>query len=117
MNTEFYWLAVVLTTIVSVSRLTRLATWDKFPPALWLRYKFADATDGTGWGLLAFCGYCASFWIAAVVVIWGLYAGVYQTPVETRDSTQWWWIVNGILAASYLAAILMAHDGDDGDDD
>jgi hypothetical protein len=119
-STEFYWIAVVATTIISASRLTRLATWDKFPPVVWLRDKYADATDGNGWQILAFCGYCASFWLTGLVVAWGLLSGVYA-PVSGNqyDNIPFtaWWIVNGILAASYLAAILMAHDGDDGDDD
>jgi hypothetical protein len=119
-STEFYWTAVVLTTIVSASRLTRLATWDEFPPAKWLRYKYADATDGTGWQLLAFCGYCASFWITGLVVLWGWLSGVYgPDPFGGTSDADYavWWIVNGVLAASYLAAILMAHDGDDPDDE
>lgn len=116
MSTEFYWLAVVVTTIVSASRLTRLATWDSFPPVKWLRDKYADATDGNGWQILAFCGYCASFWITALVVGWGYLAHVYGHP-PNGVSGNLWWAINGTLAASYLAAILMAHDGDDGDDD
>jgi hypothetical protein len=115
-STEFYWVAVVLTTIISVSRMTRLATWDEFPPVKWLREKYADATDGSGWTLLAYCGYCASFWIAAVVIVWGLYAGVYEGHPSTEAASLAWWIVNAIFAVSYLAAILMVHDGDDGDD-
>lgn len=116
MITEFYWLAVALTTVVSASRLTRLATVDKFPPVRWARDKYADATDGTGWQLLLFCGYCFSFWATALVVLWGCLSGVYDVSGNGTPATVWW-IVNGILAASYLAAILMAHDGDDGDDD
>lgn len=116
MSTEFYWVAVVATTIVSVSRMTRLATWDEFPPVKWLREKYAEATDGSGWTLLAYCGYCASFWIALLVIAWGLWSGVYQTPTDPDPEFAIWWIVNGIFAVSYLAAILMVHDGDDGDD-
>jgi hypothetical protein len=116
-STEFYWVAVTLTTIISVSRMTRLATWDEFPPVKWLREKYADITDGSGWTLLAYCGYCASFWIALLVIAWGLTAEVYSAPSTYADVPfVIWWIVNGIFAVSYLAAILMVHDGDDGDD-
>lgn len=114
MRIEFYWVAVIATTIVSASRLTRLATWDKFPPVAWLRDKYADATDGTGWQLLAFCGYCASFWITGLVMVWGYLAGAYDFDTRATSPALVWWIANGVLAASYLAAILMAHDGDDG---
>lgn len=120
MRIEFYWVAVALTTIVSASRLTRLATVDKFPPVQWVRDKYADLTDTprlVGWQLLLFCGYCFGFWAAAFVVVWGLLADVYEPPVSGNLSAQVWWVVNGILAASYLAAILMAHDGDINDDE
>lgn len=122
MSVEFYWVAVVLTTVVSASRLTRLATVDKFPPVAWLRDKYADATDGNGWQLLLFCGYCFSFWATLAVVTWGLLSGVYDStppPWGSEDNTPFvvWWTANGVLAGSYLAAILMTNDGDDGDDD
>lgn len=113
MNAEFYWVAVVLTTIVSASRLTRLATFDEFPPVRWLRNKYAEATDGGGWQLLAFCPYCAGFWITGLVVGWGMLAHVYGHPPNDSLAAQVWWVINGVLAASYLAAILMVHDGDD----
>lgn len=101
----FYWVMIAAVTITSASRLTRLLTFDKFPPVQWLRFKYADLTDGSGWQLLAFCGYCASFWATAAVVAWG-----YLVEFDTA-----WWLVNGTLGGSYLAAILMAFDGD-GDD-
>lgn len=120
MSTEFYWLAVVATTILSSSRLTRLATWDHFPPVEWARNKYADLTDGSGWQLLAFCGYCASFWITGLVLLWAWLAGVLpNTEAAFSTAEVWtrvWWIVNGVLAMSYVAAVFMARDGDEGDD-
>lgn len=118
MSVEFYWVAVALVTIISAARITRLAVYDKFPPIKWVREKYEDATDGSGWQLLAMCGFCMSFWTTSAVVIWGLYAGVYDRyPVESRSSAAWW-IVNGIFAASYLAATYIANDGDtSGDED
>lgn len=107
MRDEFYWIAVAVVTVVSSARLTRLATWDDFPPAKWLRNKYADLTDGSGWQVLAFCAYCASFWVTAGVFLWGYFTEFHEP----------WWVVNGLLAASYLAAIVMVHDGDDGEDD
>lgn len=102
----FYWIAVAAVAITSSARLTRLATYDHLPPVKWLRNKYADLTDGSDWQLLAFCGYCASFWITAAVALWGYFTDFHEP----------WWVINGIFGASYLAAILMAHDGDDGDD-
>lgn len=117
MSTEFYWLAVVLTTIVSASRLTRLATVDKFPPVKWLRTKYEDATDGSDWQWLTLCGYCFSFWTTVIVVLWGWFANAYTGHPTAEVWTQVWWYANGTFAASYLAGILMAYDGADGEDD
>lgn len=113
MSIEFYWVAVALVTIVSASRLTRLATFDSFPPVKWMRDKYADATDGGGWQLLAFCPYCAGFWITGLVVLWGYLSGVYVDRPVHDTAYSVWWAVNAVLAASYLAAILMVHDGDE----
>lgn len=119
MSEEFYWLAVAFVTVISAARLTRIAVYDKFPPAQWVRDKYLDATDGSGWGLLALCGYCMSFWITALVVITGLYSGAYDSdyPSLTPVWGAAWWIVNGIFAASYLAASYVANDGDSTDDE
>lgn len=99
----FFWIAVAVVVVLSSARLTRLATYDKFPPVEWLRDKYADWTDATGWQLLAYCGYCASFWLTLIVVLSGYYSDWHTA----------WWLVNGSLGGSYLAAIIMTHDGDD----
>lgn len=118
---EFYWIAVAVVVITSSARLTRLATFDKFPPTLWLRNAYGDLMDRREstrpWALLAYCGYCASFWATAAVVLWGLWAGVLSPTGDTVSGTpaQFWWLFNGTLGASYLAAILMAYDGDASD--
>jgi hypothetical protein len=103
MSQEFVWVAIAAVTIASAARVTRLLTFDHFPVVKWLRTKYANWTDGSDWQLLAFCGYCASFWVTLVIVLWGL----------LTDWQPAWWFVNGVLGASYLAAILMARDGDD----
>lgn len=116
MRDAFYWLAVALVVITSAARLTRLATFDLFPPVKWLREKYAARTDGSDWQVVAYCGYCASFWLTALVVLTGLWAGVLDQYGSLDNWQSAWWIVNGTLGASYLAAILMAHDGDAGDE-
>jgi hypothetical protein len=116
-STEFYWLAVVITTIVSAARITRLATVDKFPPTAWVRHRYVAATVDNDWKWLVLCGYCFSFWATGAVLVWGLLAHVYGHPPNGDGAAQVWWAVNGIFAVSYLAGILMANDGDDGDDD
>lgn len=118
MSTEFYWLAVALTTVVSASRLTRLATVDKFPPVKSLRTRYENATDGSDWQWLTMCGYCFSFWATVLIVAWGWLSGVYgfSRSESATVSEQVWWLFNGTFAASYLAAVFMAYDGADGED-
>lgn len=106
----FDWIAIAVVTITSSSRITRLLTFDRLPPIFWARRKYLDFTDAhaPGWGLVAFCGYCMSFWVTLAIVMWG-WASNFDTA---------WWLVNAIFGGSYLAAILMANDGDDsGEDD
>lgn len=103
MEQVFFWVAVAAVTITSSARLARLLTIDKFPPIKWVRDKYEAATDGSNWQLLTMCGYCMSVWTTTGVALWGYFTGwnVY------------WWIINGILGAAYLAAILVRFDGDD----
>ena len=101
---EFYWIAVAAVSVLSAARLTRLAIYDKFPPVKWFRDKYIDIFDGTGWAWLAFCPFCMSPWMTALVVLWG-WAADFNEP---------WWLFNSIMAGSYLAATYMLHDGDGG---
>ena len=104
MSVEFYWTAVAVTSVLSAARITRLFTWDDFPPTVWLREKYKDLTNEGPWALLLYCGYCFGFWAALGVVSWG-----YLVQFDTA-----WWLVNGVLSVAYLAAIVMSFDGDDG---
>lgn len=117
MSTEFYWVAVVATTIVSASRLTRLATVDKFPPVKAVREWYENKTDGSDWIWLVLCGYCFSFWAVLAVAVWGDLAGVYSSTVDTSLSAQAWWAFNGIFAMTYLAGMTMAYDGSSPEDE
>lgn len=116
MSTEFYWIAVVLTTVVASARITRLLTFDKFPPIKAVRTWYEDKTDGSDWQWLTLCGYCMSPWVTLVVFTLGLVAGVYgdgeQRVGDDAIGFIIWWLVAGWFALSYLAAMTMAHDGD-----
>lgn len=120
MSEEFYWVAVVAVTVISASRITRLATVDKFPPIKRVRDWYENRTEDTGWEWLTMCGYCFSFWATLPIIVWADLAGVFDVGVgsnfDTSLSAQAWWFVNGILAAAYLAAVFMANDGADGED-
>lgn len=117
MSTEFYWIAVVAVTVISSSRLTRLATVDKFPPVKKIREWYEEKTDGSDWQWLTLCGYCFSFWTTLVVLVWGDLAGVYSSVQDTSLSAQAWWAFNLLFALTYLAGVFMAYDGADGEDD
>jgi hypothetical protein len=101
MNT-FTMVAAALIGVVSVARLTRLITQDSYPPVAWLRSKWQAITHDGDWSELATCPYCAAPYIAAVVLAWGL-----LTDFQTA-----WWVVNGWLAASYLASMVVVRDGE-----
>lgn len=109
MNT-FEWIAVAVVTITSAARLTRLGTYDLFPPVKWLRDKFISWSDKTerrrGWQLIAFCAYCFSYWPTLAIVLSGYYSHWHDI----------WWIFNGSLGASYLAAILVIRDAEPEDE-
>lgn len=102
-QTAVFWVAVALVTITSAARITRLLTYDEFPPSVWVRMQWDKLTHDNGYALLVHCGYCASFWITLIVLGVG----------ELTDYHPVWWFVNGVFGASYLAAILMSRDGDD----
>jgi hypothetical protein len=100
---EFEWVAAAIVSVVSAARITRLVTVDDLPPAKWLRHKYDELTGSSDWSLLMFCGYCFGVWAGFGVVLWG-----WLVDFDTA-----WWVFNGGMSVAYLAAILMAHDGDD----
>jgi hypothetical protein len=99
----FEWVAVAIVTITSAARITRLVTWDKYPPVAWLRSKWRDLTNDGPWSILLECPYCFSMYVAPAVLLWGWF-----TEFDTV-----WWLINGSLGAAYLAAIMVRFDGDD----
>lgn len=119
MSVEFYWVAVVATTILSVARLSRLFVIDKFPPIKSLRDRYEARTDGSDWQLLAMCAFCMAPWVTLFVGGTGLLAGVYDpSAYGTLTGAQAaWWVFNGWLAVAYLAASYVARDGATTEDD
>jgi hypothetical protein len=125
MSTEFYWIAVAVVTVLSAARLTRLAVADDFPPVKFFRdiaYDWFDkGPKRLQWQIITWCAYCAAFWLVAFVVGWGVLAHVYGHPPNENGFSGYaeniWWAVNGSLAGSYLASIIVRFDGDTSDDD
>jgi hypothetical protein len=107
----FQWIAVAAVIVISSARLSRVGVFDGFPPVKWVRDKVFDWTDKTdrrrGWQAITWCAYCFSFWPTLVVILSGYYSNWHPA----------WWIVNGSLAASYLAAIFVILDREPFDDD
>jgi hypothetical protein len=105
--TQFEWMTAFFIAVVSIARLTRLFTWDTYPPTAWLRAKWRDFTNDGPWSVLMECGYC-----------FGLYAGLFVVgtgglSIHLTGDLHWtWWAFNIWMAASYLGSILMAFDGE-----
>lgn len=97
----------VLTAVVGVGRLSRIVTYDSFPPAQLLRMRWSDWTDNHGhpeWGLLLNCLWCATPWIMLVAVGWFL-LGLVVTWIAVA-----WWVFWAWMALSYLTSMMMVRD-------
>ena len=99
--TEFEWVAATLVGIMSVARTARLLIYDDFPPMVWLRIRwFALFSDDNPWRKLAECQFCLTPYLSAGMLAWAW----------ASDTNTWWWVINGVWAASYLAAMIVAYD-------
>lgn len=105
------WVGVALVIVLSAARMTRLWTYDDFPPVKAIRHGvfnfMAKRKWLRSWTPLTYCPYCVSFWITLAVVLSGWLSDWHIA----------WWVFNGSMGLSYLSAILTAHDGDDEDED
>jgi len=93
-------LAAVIVGIMSAARLTRLVTQDSFPPAAWARITWDRITNDGPWSTLFHCHWCFAPYATAVVLVWG-----WLTDLQPA-----WWLVNGWLAASYVASMVVERD-------
>jgi len=93
-------IAGVLVSVLATARLTRLAVYDSWPPAAWLRNRWIAAFNRSAWSELAVCPYCASPYIGLAVVGAGWLSGFHWV----------WWAVCGWLSVVYLAGMLVAWD-------
>lgn len=94
------WLLAFIVGTLSVGRLTRLLTQDSFPPAVWLRIKLDDKTDDSAWNILMHCHWCLSIWVTAPIALWAWLSSLHTS----------WWVFNGIMAAAYVAAMVVERD-------
>lgn len=101
--THFEMVCAFLVGSAASARIARLIGFDSYPPVVWLRIKWDNATHNSDWNKLIHCGYCSTPYIAAADGGWG-----WVTHFQLA-----WWIVNIWLAASYAAAYIVSYDGDD----
>jgi hypothetical protein len=97
------WILAFIVGTLSAGRITRLLTADTFPPVVWFRIKWDDKTDGTGWNDLFHCHWCLSFWTVLPIGLWAWLSNLHTS----------WWIVNGIMAAAYVAPMIVERDQKD----
>jgi hypothetical protein len=86
--------------VVGAARLTRLVTKDHWPPMSTVRRKYVEATQGTEWSVLAECPFCVAPYVVGADLAWALCSELDKT----------WWVVNGWLAASYAASLIVVRD-------
>jgi hypothetical protein len=98
-------LAAAITSVLAVARFTRLAIYDAFPPAAWIRRRYADAVPER-WAELVTCPFCLAPWVQLVSLLWAWTAGL--------DPQTWtgglWWLAHLWFALAYLAAMVVVRD-------
>jgi len=98
-------LLAVLVVILGVGRLSRVVTYDAFPPAAWLRDSWNMLLIGTrfeGWAKLITCPWCFTPWLMLVAIVWFMLAGGWVLVA--------WWIFWGWLGLAYVASMVIARD-------
>ena len=95
-------LGVTLLIVLGSARIVRLIAFDSYPPSTWLRIQWDNRVTGE-WNSLIHCAYCLAPYIVLVNLAVGMLSNWFIG----------WVIINVWLAASYLASIVVAYDGDD----
>lgn len=109
LENPFLTILVVATFALGVGRLSRVITWDAFPPSIRLRELWVKATssaDGTPgpWGKLFTCFWCLTPWLMLGSMAW-FAVGMLVPWIAIA-----WWVFWGWLALSYLSSMLIARD-------
>lgn len=95
-------LQIVLAVAVAVfgtARLTRIATYDDYPPAEWVRAQIL-ARIGERWGKVATCIWCGQPYVVILCMAWGYFSGMHWS----------WWAFWGWMALSQAGSTLLAYD-------
>ena len=96
--------AVVLVLALGVGRLSRVITYDDFPPAVRVRIWWATLTKDGPWAKLAMCQWCFTPWLMLFAIGW-FFLGFVVLWIAWA-----WWIFWGWLAVSYLASLIIRRD-------
>lgn len=95
------WVAAALVVIFGMGRLSRLITYDDFPPAVWARELWAvRITKGNSWSKLSTCPWCLTPWLVLVDLLAAYFSDLHWL----------WWAFNIWFALSYAASIVVAYD-------
>lgn len=95
-----WWVAVlaVIITVIGAARLTRLVTYDDYPPAIAARIWWDTVTKDGPWSKLAHCPWCFGPWATLAAILSFLVS--FAAPW-----LGWaWWVFWGWLALSYLTS-------------
>jgi hypothetical protein len=102
LDDRFLAVIAILVVILGPARLTRVLTYDTFPPAAWVRAQWDRLTEKSGWNMLLHCFWCANPWMTAAAVTWFLLASGWVLAA--------WWIFWGVLALAYVGSIVIRRD-------
>ena len=101
---HFVQTAAAIVAVRSIARTARRLTFDDFPPVVWLRdqvvLSLSRGERRSRWLPLTNCPFCLAPYLSAGMALW-----VWLSKLDTA----WWWI-NGVWAAAYVAAIVVARD-------
>lgn len=97
------WALAFVVGTLSAGRITRLIVHDEFPPSVWLRIKWDDKTHSSSWNKLLHCHWCLSFWITLPLGLWAWLSDLHTS----------WWVFNVIMAAAYVAPMIVERDQKD----
>jgi hypothetical protein len=96
--------AAVLVVVFGVGRLSRVLTYDVFPPSIAVRIWWDKITHDGSWSKLVHCFWCATPWIMLVALGW-FALGLVVVWVAVI-----WWLFWGWLALAYVSSIIIARD-------
>lgn len=108
--------AAAVASVLAVGRLTRLAVYDKYPPAMRVRDWYVSVVPER-WAGLATCPFCFAPWAQLVSLSWAWVGGLNPETL----SGGLWWFAHLWFALAYAASMVVVRDQpieyDDDDDD